>query len=61
MQITGKYCTADVYADIIEDEAIAQIKQMLDTPFTEGSHIAIMPDVHSGKGCTIGTTMTVHA
>ena len=60
MQIKGKYSAADVYADIIEDEAIVQIKQMLDTPFTEGSHIAIMPDVHSGKGCTIGTTMTVH-
>lgn len=26
---------------------------------TEGSQIRIMPDVHTGKGCTIGTTMTV--
>ena len=26
---------------------------------TEGSKIRIMPDVHSGKGCTIGTTMTI--
>ncbi|MBO4770539.1 MAG: RtcB family protein [Clostridia bacterium] len=26
---------------------------------TEGSKVRIMPDVHAGKGCTIGTTMTV--
>ena len=32
---------------------------MCDYEFTEGSRIAIMPDVHAGKGCTIGTTMTV--
>ena len=32
---------------------------MCDYPMTEGSRIRIMPDVHSGKGCTIGTTMTI--
>ena len=32
---------------------------MCDYEFTEGSKIRIMPDVHAGKGCTIGTTMTV--
>lgn len=58
--ITGKYAEARIYADIVEPEAIAQIKGMLDQPFTEGSSVAVMPDVHSGKGCTIGTTMTIH-
>ena len=32
---------------------------MCDYDFTEGSTIRIMPDVHAGKGCTIGTTMTI--
>lgn len=26
---------------------------------TEGSRVRIMPDVHAGAGCTIGTTMTI--
>ena len=59
MEIRGKYATAICYAEIIEDEAIAQIQRMCDYPFTEGSRIRIMPDVHAGAGCTIGTTMTV--
>lgn len=59
MEITGKYSTAICYAEIIEPEAIAQIQRMCDYPFTEGSIIRVMPDVHAGAGCTIGTTMTI--
>lgn len=58
-EIKGKINKAYCYASVIEEEAIEQIKRMCDTPFSEGSHIAIMPDVHAGKGCTIGTTMTI--
>ena len=57
--IKGKMNTAICYAKVIEDEAIEQIRRMCDYPFTEGSRIRIMPDVHAGKGCTIGTTMTI--
>lgn len=59
LEIKGKYNTAKVYATVIEQEAVEQIKRMCDYPFTKGSTIRIMPDVHSGKGCTIGTTMTI--
>lgn len=59
MEITGRCATAVCYAEIIEDEAKEQIRRMCDYPFTEGSKIRIMPDVHAGEGCTIGTTMTV--
>lgn len=59
LEIKGKVNTALCYAKIIEDEAIEQIRRMCDYEFTEGSRIRIMPDVHAGKGCTIGTTMTV--
>ncbi len=59
LEIKGKVNTALCYANIIEDEAVEQIRRMCDYEFTEGSRIRIMPDVHAGKGCTIGTTMTV--
>ncbi len=58
-EIEGKVNTAICYAKVIEDAAIEQIRRMCDYELTEGSRVRIMPDVHSGKGCTIGTTMTV--
>lgn len=59
LEIRGKVNTAICYAKVIEDEAVEQIRRMCDYEFTEGSKVRIMPDVHAGKGCTIGTTMTV--
>ncbi|PWJ68602.1 RNA-splicing ligase RtcB [Ruminococcaceae bacterium R-25] len=59
IEIKGKVNTAICYAKVVEDEAIEQIRRMCDYEMTRGSKIRIMPDVHSGKGCTIGTTMTV--
>ena len=59
MEIKGKINTAICFARIIEDEAVEQIRRMCDYEFTAGSRIRIMPDVHAGVGCTIGTTMTV--
>ncbi len=58
-EIRGKVNTAICYATVVEDAAIEQIRRMCDYDFTEGSRIRIMPDVHAGKGCTIGTTMTI--
>lgn len=59
IEIKGKVNTAICYATVVEDEAIEQIRRMCDHEFTAGSQIRIMPDVHAGKGCTIGTTMTI--
>ena len=59
LEIKGKVNTAICYAKVIENEAIEQIRRMCDYPITEGSRVRIMPDVHAGKGCTIGTTMTI--
>lgn len=58
-EIRGKVNTALCYAKVVEDDAIEQIRRMCDYALTENSKIRIMPDVHSGKGCTIGTTMTI--
>ncbi len=59
IEIKGKYNTAVCYTDTMEEGAMAQIKTMCDLEAFSGSRIRIMPDVHEGMGCTIGTTMTV--
>ena len=59
LEINGVYANAIVYTDEIEASAAGQIQALCDQPFAAGSKIRIMPDVHTGKGCTIGTTMTV--
>lgn len=59
LEIKGKVNKALCYAKVIEDEAVEQIRRMCDYEFTQDSRIRIMPDVHAGKGCTIGTTMTI--
>lgn len=58
-EIKGKINTAICYAKVVEEGAIEQIRRMCDYSLTKDSRIRIMPDVHEGKGCTIGTTMTV--
>lgn len=59
MEIKGQFNTAICYARIIGDNAVEQILKLCNCEFTVGSRIRIMPDVHAGKGCTIGTTMTI--
>jgi len=59
MEITGKATTAKVFTDELEGLAESQIKTMCDQPFAKGSKVRIMPDVHAGAGCTVGTTMTI--
>ena len=58
-EIKGTVTTAVCYAKVVEEEAIEQIRRMCNYALTENSKVRIMPDVHAGKGCTIGTTMTV--
>ena len=57
--LNGKYNSAKVFTDNIEQDAIAQIIAFCSQPMSEGAQISIMPDVHAGAGCTIGTTMTI--
>ncbi len=59
IEIQGRFNAAIVYADAIEPSAKGQIEALCSQAFTEGSRIRIMPDVHAGKGVTIGTTMTL--
>ena len=59
IELKGKYNSAKVFTNNIEAEAKAQIIELCDQEFVAGSKIRIMPDVHSGAGCVIGTTMTI--
>jgi tRNA-splicing ligase RtcB len=58
-EIKGTVTTAISYAKTIDPKAKEQIRRMCSYELTEGSRVRIMPDVHAGKGCTIGTTMTI--
>lgn len=59
INIEGKYSKAVIYTNNVEEKAIDQIKEICDQEFAKGCKIAIMPDVHAGKGCTIGTAMEI--
>jgi len=59
IEIYGKYNTALCYTDRLESGAYAQILSVCNRTEFADCKIRIMPDVHEGKGCTIGTTMTV--
>ncbi|WP_294471808.1 RtcB family protein [uncultured Ruminococcus sp.] len=58
-ELNGKYGTAKVFTDICDETAIAQIIELMNQPMAEGQRVRIMPDVHAGAGCTVGTTMTI--
>lgn len=58
-EVKGKYASANIFAEIAEESAVAQILTLCNQPVSAGAKIRIMPDVHTGAGCTIGTTMTV--
>lgn len=44
-----------LFASLIEDEAMAQVERTASLPFVRG--VAVMPDVHFGKGSTVGTVV----
>ncbi len=56
--IQGKYNTAKVFTNQLEDSAYKQIEELVNNEISKDSNIAIMPDCHTGCGCVIGLTMT---
>ena len=59
IELRGKNNTATVFTDNIDEETIAQVIEVLNQPFAKDNKIKIMPDCHAGKGCVVGTTMTI--
>ncbi len=59
IELKGKYNEAKVFTDVVDEASISQVLLLLNQEFVSGSRIRLMPDIHAGAGCTIGTTMTV--
>ena len=57
INLKGINGTAKVFTDNVEQAAINQIIGMLNSDITKNKQVRIMPDVHAGKGSTIGTTI----
>lgn len=57
--VLGKYNEAKIFTDLVDQNALDQVKLLLDQPFTSGEKIRFQPDIHAGAGCVVGTTMTV--
>ncbi len=57
--VQGKYNEAKIFTDVVDQASIAQVIQLCSQKFAAGSRIRLMPDVHAGMGCTVGTTMTI--
>lgn len=58
-EVKGKYNSAKVFTDSVDEKSLQQIQTLCNQEFTSGTKIRLMPDVHAGAGCTIGTTMTI--
>lgn len=48
-----------VFAETFEHEAYDQIKRLANFEAYHQQQIRVMPDAHAGKGCVVGTTMTI--
>ena len=59
LEVAGKYNQAKIFTDVVDQASIAQVIELCNQEFTAGSRIRLMPDIHAGAGCTIGTTMTI--
>lgn len=59
LELKGKYNEAKVFTDVVDESSISQVMLLLNQEFAAGSRIRLMPDIHAGAGCTIGTTMTI--
>ena len=58
-EVHGQFNYAKVFTDVVDEKSLLQIKALCDQEFSKDSRIRLMPDVHAGSGCTIGTTMTI--
>ena len=59
MILKGKYTAAKIFTDNCDVNAQSQIKTLCNQKCMEDIDIRIMPDVHAGAGCTIGTTFKI--
>ncbi|MDR2708780.1 MAG: RtcB family protein [Elusimicrobiota bacterium] len=59
IEVKGEHNTAVCFCGELEKSAQEQILTVCQHGAFKDNKIRIMPDVHAGMGCTIGTTMTI--
>lgn len=59
MIVTGRYTSAEVFTDDIEEAALQWVREQCDSPAFDGVRIAQMPDVHAGNSCNVGTVYRI--
>lgn len=59
IELKGKYNTCKVFTDNVDNATIGQLIALMNQSSVADSQIRIMSDTHAGKGCVIGTTMTI--
>lgn len=59
IEVKGKYNEARIFTDTVDNGSVAQVLELCNQEFSAGSRIRLMPDIHVGSGCTVGTAMTV--
>ncbi|MBO5435438.1 RtcB family protein [bacterium] len=59
-ELNGKYNSCKIFTDNCDNETIGQLVDLLNQKSVANTNIRIMPDTHAGKGCVIGTTMTLN-
>ena len=59
IEVRGKYNEAKIFTDVVDNASVSQVIELCNQEFAAGSRIRLMPDIHAGAGCTVGTTMTV--
>lgn len=56
MYIAGKYNTADVKLDSLDETTTSQLYAMMNHEAFANEKVVIMPDTHAGTGSVIGFT-----
>lgn len=59
LEVKGKYNSAIVMTDQIEEECVSQLVTLCSQEIFKDSQIRIMPDCHAGKGCVVGFTASI--
>ena len=59
IEVKGKYNEAKIFTDVVDNASVSQVIELCNQEFAAGSRIRLMPDIHAGMGCTVGTTMTI--
>lgn len=61
MRIEGKYTSAEIFTENIEEAALNWVQSQCDHKAFESVRLVQMPDVHAGNACNVGTAYRIGA